>query len=69
MERRTTKVINDKGAFYLLIIDTGEVLLNNSYDNAESARKAAQEDAEAFPERTRRLFKMLPGVDPIEVMW
>lgn len=62
-------MINDKGAFYLLIIDTGEVLLNNTYDNAESARKAAQEDAHVYPDRTRRLFKILPGVDPIEVMW
>jgi hypothetical protein len=64
-------VINDKGAYFLLVLEgnryDGDASLK--YDNAESARKAAQRDANNFPNLTRRLFKMLPGVDPIEIEW
>ena len=56
---------NDKGAFFLL--DLGDGLVK-THDNAEAARKEARQDELLNPNNTRRLFKVLPYSDPIEIM-
>jgi len=60
---------NDKGAFFELhLIEPDIETMFFTYDNAEAARKGARLDELVFPERTRRLYKILPGHDPIEIM-
>jgi len=56
---------NDKGAFFLADFGDGRVL---SYDNAEAARKVLRADAEVSPDMPRRLWKVLPYHDPVEIM-
>jgi len=69
-------MLNDKGAYFELhLIEEGDPWVDEipesmyfTYDNAEAARKAAHLDERNFPDRTRRLYKILPGHDPIEIM-
>ncbi len=55
---------NDKGAYFELHLDDKVFKI----DNAEAARKAAHADMDSNPYRTRRIFKILPGHAPIEIM-
>jgi hypothetical protein len=60
---------NDKGAYFLLIITDPDGRQNEfNYDNAEAARKHASMNEAMNPNGLRHLFKMLPNVDPIEIM-